>query len=112
MKKRSLMDRLRAKKAQRLETVVGVCWYTPEEWERVKATATDPDIFEESFSDWEIMANESFDLVRAAYPDTVKVFVSADEFLAWCIGTGKVNNSDARTEFVSELLRKRVPRHA
>lgn len=110
MKKRSLLDRLRAKKAARQDTVIGVGWYTPEDWERVKATATDPDLFEDSFSDWESMANESFVLVHMSYPNAMKVLVCADEFFAWCHIRGKMNNAHARAEFVSELLRKRDSR--
>ena len=35
---------------------IGVTWYPPETWTEVKATAVDPDCFEESFEKWKAMA--------------------------------------------------------
>lgn len=107
MKKGKLLVRRQMQKTKQQDLVLGVCWYTPREWERMKATATDPDRFEDSFSEWEAMANENLTLIRTAYPNAVKVFVAADDFHAWCFLRGKANDSDARAEFVSETLRVR-----
>ena len=73
MKKPSLLDRLRAKKAQPTAMAVGVTWYAPEEWTRVKAAATDPELFENTFAEWEAMANEALATVRASVPNPIKV---------------------------------------
>jgi len=89
--------------------VIGVGWYTPSEWERVKATAIDPDVFEDSFSEWESMADDSFALERKRYPNAVKVFIDADELLAWCHLRAQANNSGARSEFVVQKLQASAP---
>lgn len=106
MKKRRLPDRLRTKKAQQTEVIVGVCWYTPQDWARIKETATDSEIFENTFSEWEAMATKNIAVVRTAYPKATKVLVDADEFFAWCLVRGKGNNSETRSEFVSDKIRK------
>lgn len=104
MKKRSLMERLREKKALRMGPPVGVCWYVPQEWARVKAAAADPEAFEDSFQEWETMANAAFALIRKHHPGAVKAFLSADAFLAWCQSEGKINNSTARAEFARIIV--------
>jgi hypothetical protein len=91
------------------EVVPGVTWYSPSEWARVKATAIDPVRFENTFPEWESMANESFELVRERYPNAVKVFIVADEFFVWCHLRAQTNSADARAEFVAEKLRTTPP---
>jgi len=36
--------------------VIGVTWYNAETWAEVKATATDPECFEQSFEKWKAVA--------------------------------------------------------
>ena len=99
MKKPSLLERLRAKKAPRQDVVASVVWYTSEEWARVKESASDPEVFENIFSEWEAMAEEALVTVRKAVGTPLKVFVRADELLPWCLARGKENNAAARAEF-------------
>jgi hypothetical protein len=107
MKKRKVRGHRQAKKTQRSDIVVGVCWYTAQDWERVKATATDPELFENSFAEWETMANQSLATLRTTYPGLVKVLVAADEFFAWCLVRGRSNDSSARSEFAAEVVTRR-----
>lgn len=86
-------------------TIVGICWYTQDDWARVKETATDPDVFESTFTEWEAMAEVNLSYVLKAYPNAQKVLIDADEFLAWCHLRRRPNNSDARAEFVSDKVR-------
>ena len=87
------------------EVVIAVPWYVPQEWERVKAAAIDPERFEETFPEWEAMAAEHFESLRKEYPNMVKVFVGAGEFLAWCYLRAQVIDAGARAEFAAEKLR-------
>jgi hypothetical protein len=112
MKKRSLMDRLRDKKKQKTGPVVGVSWYLEPDWVHVKAAAMDPDRFENSYSEWETMVNEAVASLRSRLPTVVKVLVTADEFLPWCLVQGKPNNAAARSEYVSEKLNNGTARVA
>ena len=87
------------------DTVFGVVWYSQNDWMRIKATADDPDRFEETFADWIEMANENFELVQKRLPSACKVLIAADEFFLWCHLRGKHNNADGRSEFVAEKVR-------
>jgi len=85
---------------------VGVGWYTAEEWAKVKASAIDAERFEESFSEWEAMAEESLSFIRAQGVDVQKSLIVASDLLAWCLAHGKQNDASARAEFVLYQDRK------
>jgi hypothetical protein len=104
MRKRPLLERLRAKKALQ-HGPVAVGWYAPEEWARVKAAAADPEVFENSYQEWEAMATDALSDLLKAGVTPVKVFVSADELLPWCLAHGKPVRATARAEFVLEKAR-------
>ncbi|MBD8532712.1 MULTISPECIES: hypothetical protein [unclassified Massilia] len=91
------------------DMVVGIGWYIEPEWARMKATAIDFDVFEDSFSEWESMASDNLKLVRKANPNTVKVFIRADEFFTWCHLRALTNIAETRAEFVAEKLRATTP---
>ena len=76
MKKQSLMQRLGARKQAR-SAVVGVTWYTQENWRRVKAAATDSERFEETYAQWNAMAVEAVADLRKTGVYAVKVFITA-----------------------------------
>ena len=104
MKKPSLLERLRAKKKTQ-STVVGVTWYTEENWKKVKAAATDPERFEETYAEWSAMAIEAVADLKTIGVNTVKVLFIPNELLPWCLAHNKPNNAASRAEFVSEKLR-------
>ena len=105
MKKKSLIERLRAKKAAH-STVFGVTWYSAENWGRVKAAAADPERFEATFAEWQTMAEEAITDIRKTGVSPIKVFIAYEELLPWCLVHKKLNNAASRAEFVSEKLRK------
>ena len=86
---------------------VGVTWYTQVEWERVKATATDPERFESTYEEWEKMAEDSLLKLLSVGIVASKVFIDASSLLAWCLAHKKQNNASARAQFVSEQGAKR-----
>lgn len=104
MKKLSLMDRLRLKKARR-NSVVGVGWYDQENWAQVKETASDPELFEASYSEWLDMARTALTDIQKAGVNAVQFNIVAEELNIWCQANKKPNNAKSRAEFVAEKLR-------
>lgn len=104
MKKPSLIERLRAKNKAR-STVVGVAWYTEENWGKVKAAAADPERFEETYAQWHAIAIEVVAELKKAGVNAVQFFVLPSELLAWCLIHNKPNNAASRAEFVAEKPR-------
>ena len=84
MKKKSLIERLRAKKAAH-PTVCGVTWYSAENWGRVKAAAADPERFEATFAEWQTMAEDAITDIRKTGVSPIKVFIAYEELLPWCL---------------------------
>ena len=107
MKKPSLMDRLRAKKAQRNDLRLGVAWYSEDQWARVKASAVDADLLEPTYPEWVKMAEDALKEIRRGVGNTIKIHIDADELAAWCLVRGKPNDSSARAEFASKKLMER-----
>lgn len=104
MPKKSLIERLRAKK-QTNQPVVGVTWYTEENWAKVKASAIDPERFEASFSEWITMANQALADIRNKGIKAVPFNVVAEDLQTWCLAHNKPNSAASRAEFVSKQLR-------
>jgi hypothetical protein len=103
MKKPSLQQRLKAKnRSQAL--LIGVTWYTEETWAQVKATATDPECFEDSFKEWEAMAVKARREFQRSGVRAIECQIIPDEFFEWCAQNNQANNSTARAEFVSAKL--------
>lgn len=103
MKKPSLLQRLRAKKRS-LALMIGVTWYTEETWIQVKATASDPECFEESFEKWKRMAVSARREFQRSGVRAVECQIIPEEFFAWCSQNNQENNSTSRAEFVSVKL--------
>lgn len=103
MKKPNLYQRLRAK--QRTQSmVVGVTWYTEESWARVKATAVDPECFEDSFAQWKAVAVAARRNFQRSGILALECLIEPEDFAAWCARNQQENNSTARGEYVSEKL--------
>jgi len=97
------MQRLRAKKRNQA-ILVGVTWYNAASWAEVKAKATDPECFEDSFPEWEKMANLARRELQRSGVHAIECLIVPQDFFAWCELNSRVNNAAARAEFVSETL--------
>ena len=103
MRKPTLHQRLKARKRSQL-LIVGVTWYTEETWAQVKATATDPECFEDSFNKWKAAAISARSEFLRSGVRAIECQIVPDEFFAWCELHGQENNSTSRAEYVSEKL--------
>ncbi|WP_367026122.1 hypothetical protein ABZN20_17700 [Methylococcus sp. ANG] len=92
------------KKALRQPPKLGVCWYTEEEWIKIKSEAIDPERFEATYPEWESMANKALEDLRETGMNPVKVIILVDELRQWCAIHGKENSAASRSAFVAELL--------
>lgn len=103
MRKPTLYQSLKAKRRSQ-QLVVGVTGYTEETWGQVKATATDPECFEESFAKWKVMAVAARREFQRSGILALEYQIVPEEFFAWCAENGQENNSTARGAFVSVKL--------
>lgn len=99
----TLYQRLKAKKRSEA-MIIGVTWYTEEAWAQMKARATDPECFEQSFAKWKAMAVKARREFQRSGVRAIECQIVPEEFFEWCALNGRENNSTSRAEYVSEKL--------
>lgn len=103
MKKPTLSQRLKAKKRSQA-MIIALTWYTEETWAQVKATATDPACFEDSFENWKAAAIKAQREFLRSGVRAIECQIVPAEFFSWCEKNQQENNSAARAEYVAETL--------
>ncbi|HTH40108.1 MAG TPA: hypothetical protein VL968_04920 [Rhodocyclaceae bacterium] len=103
MRKPTLSQRLKAKNRSQ-SLVVGVTWYNEETWAQVKATATDPECFEDSFEKWKAVAVAARREFQRSGITALECLIDPQEFADWSQTNQQPNNAAARAEYVSQKL--------
>lgn len=103
MRKPTLHQRLKAKKRSQT-LVIGLTWYTEETWAQVRASATDPECFEDTFEKWKAMAIAARREFQRSGVRALEYQIIPHEFADWCALHAQENNSTSRAEYVSEML--------
>ena len=103
MKQPPIQQRLRAKKRSQ-SLIVAVTWYNEATWAEMKATATDPERFEDTFQKWKAVAVKAQREFLRSGVRAVECLIVPEEFFAWCKLNNQQNNAAARAEYVSEAL--------
>ena len=88
-------------------TVVGIAWYSRATWSELRRVAPDADDLEPTYEDWLVVFEDGFARIQAAGLQPERFEVNLTALLAWCAPTGRLPDSSARAEFVSEQLRLR-----
>lgn len=86
---------------------VGVAWYSEAEWQRLRQVAADPDALDATYADWLKGAEKTLRDLAAAGIVAERVDVTVTELRQWCEQQGRRLDGTARSEFASELLRRR-----
>jgi len=84
--------------------IVAVVGYTAETWAQVKATAIDPQCFEDTFEKWKDAALSARREFQRSGVQAVECQLEPDVFAEWCAQHQQQNDSKARAEFVSVKL--------
>jgi len=103
MRKPTLDQRIKAKRRSQA-MIIGVTWYTEETWAQVKATAIDPECFEQSFEKWKAIAIKARREFQRSGVRALECQIVPEEFFAWCAQHNQENNSTSRAEYVSDKL--------
>lgn len=84
---------------------VGVAWYRREQWDRLLEIASDRDVLEGTYDEWQALAEEA--LRKLAQPGLVlrKVDIDVQELLSWCHSQNRPVDGKARSEFAVAKLR-------
>ena len=94
-------------KSQKRDSNIGIVWYTEGEWKKMKDISSDSERLEDSFKEWESMAQKTLNDMKATGIAGTKVFIKAEEFFIWCKIHSLPVDSASRSKYVSELMSKR-----
>ena len=89
------------------EQTVGIAWYLPEQWDRLREISADKDSIEITHAEWLVTAENAQGQMAATGTNIERVIVDVNELEAWCRARGWPVNGRARSRFVAHLLRSR-----
>jgi|GEM_PF-317604 len=84
--------------------VMGVAWYRPEQWERLREISEDREELETTYEDWKGSAERALREMRKAgmYPE--KVDIDVEDLLRWCNEQNQPVDSSARVRYTAEKV--------
>jgi hypothetical protein len=86
--------------------VVGLAWYTPDQWQRLIEIADDRDSLDETYEQWLRSARKMMrEMLRLGQP-VEKVDVDVEELRLWCQAHGDAVTGEARSRYVAIRLRE------
>lgn len=83
---------------------VGMPWYHEADYARLREMFEDGQNLQATYREWLKAANLSFQNLKTFAVAVEKVYITPDEFSAWCAARGKHLNAAARMEFVNEAV--------
>ena len=96
-KKRPLIQ-----KKKRREVVVGVTWYTSDQFAQMKSMADDAESLDDTYEEWLENATRQVQRLKNEGYQVTKVPIEVDEWVAWCQQHGKPLTGASRSGFVSQ----------
>ena len=93
------------KKNDEVKLALGVCWYTPEEFIKMKHAAIDGENFEDTYEEWRLFAEKTMTDLKKEDVKPQKVYVKTDDFRFWCEKNDLPIDGSARTRYVAEILK-------
>ncbi len=106
MTKRKTKRQLLQKQTQH-EPIVGVAWYTPEQWDLLKALAVDAEAMDDTHKDWLKNATGHVRWLKEQGFQVVEVPIDINEWVIWCQENGKALDGAARSEFAAQKVSER-----
>jgi len=85
--------------------LTAVAWYTREEWDAVRQEASDPEVFDASYNEWQANATRVFEQLREEGVPVQRVFVRAAELRTWCAQQGIPRDGKARSTYAADRVR-------
>ena len=88
------------------QIVIGLAWYRPEQWLRVRDISSDADSLEGSYEEWLRSAEQKLEELSSSGLQVEKVDVHSEQLILWCNERGLEVNGQARSRYVAEKLQE------
>ncbi len=99
---------LRSRRCKTTPSAMGVAWYLPEQWAKLREVSIDREELEDTYDDWLKMVLGKLEELEKAGMVFEKVELDVDEWLIWCNEKALPYNSASRANFVSEKMLLKV----
>jgi hypothetical protein len=83
---------------------VGIAWYTREDWTRLKTLFEDAESLPANYTDWLTFAELSLQALAQQGISAYKVYITPDQFAAWCREKGLRKNALARMQYANTMI--------
>ena len=88
--------------------IMGVSWYRPEQWERLREISEDKATFDTSYEESLVEWEKKIQDLEAQGMRPIKVEVDVEALLTWCTVQGLPVTPETRTKFMMNTLRDLV----
>ena len=88
--------------------IMGVSWYRPEQWERLREISEDKATFDTSYEESLVEWEKKIQDLEAQGMRPIKVEVDVEALLTWCTTQGLPVTPETRTRFMMNTLRDLV----
>ena len=99
----------RSQKPGNIPVVVGVAWYSPSQWKRLREVSADPDQLEQTHREWVATYERATRELAAQGLTMVKVPVEVSELEKWCRERNLAIDGGARAQYVLETVQRSYP---
>jgi hypothetical protein len=83
---------------------VGLAWYDPSQWAKLKAVAADKDQMDETHDAWRRNAERTMKHLTAQGCVVRRVPIDVDALVQWCQANNKPVDGKSRAEYVSLIV--------
>ena len=88
------------------EILIGVGWYSEDQWTMLKLVADDRDSLDTNYEQWEAGVQEALEQLRKQPGvKTVEVPVDVEALRQWCRERGKPLDRSSRAEYAAEIVK-------
>lgn len=84
--------------------LIGVAWYTHEDWIKLKTIFEDADSLPATYTDWLAFAELSLQALEHQGIKAYKVYIIPEEFKSWCQERGLRKNALARMQYTNAMI--------
>jgi hypothetical protein len=87
---------------------MGVTWYRPDQWERLREIVEDKENFDKTYEESRLDSENQIKQLESQGLRPVKVEVDVEEMIKWCSDQGLSVTPETRTKFMMTKLRELV----
>jgi len=106
MNKQKKSKERRRKTHNSVSNRIGVAWYRREQWNYLLAISSDRNELEDTYDEWQAMAEEKLRMLAQQGYAIRKVDIDVEALLSWCNSQARIVDGYARSEFTSVKLRE------